>query len=83
MNRNNSIVWGFIASVLGSAITYFVNVPFIGFLTALALYFIYLKKKGVNLGYYILGYFLVTIILLVFLATVLGVSLLVFGGLLG
>ena len=77
--RNQSIVYGFVVSLLGGILASFVDFPFISLIVALIVYFFVLKKKGVNLGYYLVGYFLITILLAVVLATLFGI--LIFGGL--
>ena len=72
MNRNQSITWGIVASLLGSMVGYFVRFPFVGLLTAFLLYWFYLKKKDVDLGYFILGYFMLAIVLTIVLFGVFG-----------
>lgn len=68
MSKMQSLAWGILASIGGGIIGAITKMWFVNFGFAIALYYLYLKKKGVQVGPYILGFFLIAVILLVFLA---------------
>lgn len=74
MPRNiRSIVWGFIVYIIGGVLSYLIPLPFVGLIFLGLIYFGYLKKRGIHIGYFLLGYFAILIIVLVLFAGLLGV----------
>jgi len=69
-----SFVWGLavslIAGALGALIGLLIPIPFLSLLIGIALYFAFLRGK-VHLAYFIIGYFFVTIVLVIILGAAL------------
>jgi hypothetical protein len=64
-----SMAWGFIVWIIVFALnlTPLGIIPFKGFLLLFLLYWFYLKKRKIRLGYYVLGYFALAILALIVL----------------
>jgi|WetSurMetagenome_2_1015567.scaffolds.fasta_scaffold1566235_1 hypothetical protein len=60
MKKLQSLLWGILPSLIGGVL---------GIIALILLYFLYLKKKGINLGYYVLGYFVILIVMIALLGT--------------
>lgn len=64
MNKFSSFMWGVAAFIVGWIVGAIVPLPLVGLALAVLLYFLYLKKEGVNVIYFALGYILLNIIVL-------------------
>lgn len=63
VSRSRSFMWGALTWFLGAIIANFVPIPFISIIFAVLFYFFYVKKRGVHLGWFILGYFIILFVL--------------------
>lgn len=74
VSKGKSITYGIMAFILGAIISsvissvFNVTIPFLGFIVAIVFYFKFAKPKGANLTFFILGYFLLAIIVAMILA---------------
>ena len=64
-----SFVWGVLAFFAGSLVS--IILPYGGFILAAALYWFYLKKRGIQVTWYVVGYVFLTAIALLMLGSLL------------
>jgi hypothetical protein len=76
MGNMQSFGFGLVASVIGSVVAYFANVPIVGIVIAVLLYFLYFGKKGAHIGYYMVGVFFLSLVAITLFICVFGMALL-------